>query len=259
MQRLLAKAERRFGRFAIPNLTNFVVGGMGIVFALSLTKPEFAERLMLEPSRIMHGEVWRLFTYLFIPPSWSPIWILCAIYWTWMVGSALEEEWGALRLNVYYLLGMLGTTVAAFLTGSAIGNTYINLSLFFAFATIFPDFTFRIFFIIPIKAKWSAMLSAAFLVLRFAFGGWGERGAILAVMSNYFLFFGGTLYGIVRSRNVQVRQAARRAEMGSTPPVADQVCAICGAKASEGADIRVCSCDKCKPHRRLCLPHARDH
>lgn len=260
MESLLARLERRFGRFAIPNVPTFVAGGMAIVFVLALTKEQFLGALTLDVARVRQGQVWRLVTYLFIPSSLSPIWMFFSVYWTWLVGRSLEQEWGAFRLNLYYLLGMVGTTVAAFITGGAVGNTWLNLSMFFAFATLFPNYSITLFFVIPIKVKWMAFLSAGFLLFSALTGDWVDRAAIAAAMVNYFVFFGEHLVGLLRRRNVEVRQAARRVAMSSTPPPShDRTCAMCGKRQSDGADIRVCSCAKCQPSRSLCLEHARNH
>src|SRR5512138_3712048 len=104
MDRLLARLERTLGRFAIERLTTFIVGGMAIVFVLSMAKPELIQHLTLDPSMALK-EPWRFVTYLFLPTSSSLIWVLFALYWTWLIGNNLEHEWGAFKLNVYYLLG----------------------------------------------------------------------------------------------------------------------------------------------------------
>lgn len=267
MDRLLARLERRLGRFAIEGLPMFIVGGMGLVFFLAYVRPEFLSRLTLSPSAIRHGEVWRLVTYLFIPPGdLSLWWVLFNLYWVWMVGSNLEAEWGAFKLNVYYLLGMLGTTAAALITGGAQGNTYLNLSLFFAFATLFPEYEILLFFVLPVRMKWLGWISFAFILYEAVTGDWVVRAAIIAALSNYLLFFWGDIVRLIRGGGRQARQAARRSSSAPPPVPAAQsrACAICGAREADGADIRVCSCEKCKAAnggqpRSLCLEHARNH
>jgi hypothetical protein len=264
MDRLLARIERKLGRFAIERLTLYIVGGMAMAFVLCITKPEIAEKLTLDISRVRAGEIWRLVTYLFIPPTTSFLWIIFALSLTYFIGNSLEAEWGAFKYNVFYLIGMIGTTIAAIVSGGAHGNFYLNLSLFLAFATLFPDYEIWLYFVLRIKAKWLALFDAAYLVYAFAVGDWSERAAIVAAMINYALFFSGHLIGWIRGKNLQAKQAARRATFRSSAPPPPQasgrVCAICGAKQDDGADIRVCSCEKCggKP-RNLCLEHARNH
>ncbi len=265
MERLLSRLERRLGKFAIPNLTHFIVGGMALVFVLSMLRPGFTELLELDLGAVERGEVWRLVTYLFIPRSTSVFWILLSLYWTWWIGNSLDAEWGAFKFNVYYFLGMVGTTLAAFISGRSVGNLDFNLSLTFAFATLAPDYEIFLYFILRVKMKWIALLLAAVQIVEAVSQGWPERAAIAVSFLNYFLFFGGHLIGLLRSRNVQVRQAARRTSLRTPPPAAAEAmggrsCAICGAREEDDADIRVCSCERCggKP-RNLCLMHAKNH
>ena len=261
MDRLLARLERRLGRFAIERLTSFIVGGMAIVFVLAYAKPEFLDHLTLDPSRALK-EPWRFVTYFFIPERMSLIWILFSLYWTWLVGTNLEQEWGAFKFNVFYFLGALGTTAAAWITGMPEGNFWLNTSLFFAFATIFPNYEILLFFVIPIRVKWLALLTLGLVGYYFFQGHMGVKMAIAVAFSNYLLFFGGHLLRLGRGQQLQMRQAARRTSF-RPPPVereaSARACAICGARQDDGADIRVCSCEKCGAPRELCLEHARNH
>jgi membrane associated rhomboid family serine protease len=266
MDAFLARLDRRFGKLAIENLATFIVGGMGIVFLLSMVRPDFQSLLVLDMHQVMRGQVWRLVTYLFLSSSSSLIWILFELYWVWMIVSNLESAWGPFKLNVYYLLGMIGTTVAAILTGGAVGNEQLNLSCFFAFATLFPSYEILVFFVLPVKMKWLGLLSAAYAVYEVVTGNWVTRGAIIAATANYFVFFGPHLLGLMRSRNLETRQAARRVSAAPAPShgstMAARACAICGKGEDDDADIRYCACEKCLAAggpRNLCLEHARHH
>ena len=271
MDRLLAKLERRLGSLAIEGLPLIIVVGMVVAYMLARARPEILGALSLDLEAVRNGQYWRLVSFLFLPESMSLTWLLFVPYFTWLIGSSLEQEWGAFKLNVYYLLGMLGTTASAWLAHNGVGSTYLNLSLLFAFATLAPDFEVRLYLIIPIKMKWLAILSAAFLAYKAAIGDWAERAAILAAVSNYFIFFGGHLVGLAQGRRVLLRQAARResyrAAASSVRPDAPEegamggrVCAVCGAKEADGADIRICSCAQCGGvSRTLCLEHAKGH
>lgn len=259
MDRLLARLERHFGRFAIPNLPAILVAGMGTMFVLQWFRPDLVPYLLFSWPAIKQGEVWRLFTYFFFPNSSSPIFIIFTLMFTWMVASALEREWGTFRFNVFYGVGALATTGVAIVFGDA-SNVWLNLSLFLAFATLYPNLELLLF-VIPVRAKWMALIALGFTLYASLPIGLPEIGAMAASLSNYILFFAGYWMDYARNRNMQVRQAARRAEMG--PPVelpADRSCAICGKTQSGGADIRVCSCAKCGgTARNLCLEHARNH
>ncbi len=291
---ILARLERRIGRYAIPNLIGLVVGGMAIVWVLSLLKPGFQDRLTLDIGAVRHGEVWRLVTFLFIPPPSSPMWILINLYFTWWVGSSLEQHWGAFKFNAYYFLGAIGVVTAAVIAGPTT-NVWLDASLFLAFATVFPDVQILLFFIVPIRVKWLGIAAAVVIGYFAATGGWDTRGSIAASLVNYVLFFGEHWYGVYNYRGTLSRQKARLADLragsparasagggnanppgfiaeadrrgpGSSSPTTappafgQRVCALCGSREADGADIRVCSCEKCGGQQRtLCLDHARNH
>lgn len=262
MDRLLARLERRFGRYAIPNLILYVVGGMALVWALSFVRPEAASRLMLDLEAVRRGEIWRLVTFLFLPRTSSVYWILVNLYFTWWVGSSLEEQWGTFKFNVYYLLGALCTIVAAAIAGPQ-SNIYLDSSMFLAFAALCPDVSVYLFFAIPVRVKWLGLATAAYIAYEGVMAvDWATRAAIVAALGNYFLFFGGHWWNVWKSRSLAVRQSARRADFraGEATTFGQRVCAICGAKEADGTDIRVCSCEKCGGQpRTLCLEHARNH
>jgi hypothetical protein len=99
-------------------------------------------------------------------------------------------------------------------------------------------------------------------------GAMNTRIAIVVSLANYFLFFTGHLIALAQSRNVQVRQAAKRSSLrpppiepgGAQGTIGHRACAICGAREEDGTDIRVCTCAKCGGSpRTLCLAHARAH
>jgi membrane associated rhomboid family serine protease len=288
MERLLVRLERRFGKLAIPNLIGFVVGGMTLVAVLSALKPEFPEHLLLDVHAVRRGEVWRLVTFLFIPPRTEPLWLLVDLYFTWWIGSSLEQAWGAFKFNAFYLVGALLTLGAALVAGP-MDNTWLDASMFLAFATVFPDATILLFFIIPVKVKWLGILAAAAAVFFAVAGTWETRAAVAAALANYALFFsdhwgaerkhralvarqrmqlermrsGRPMAGAEADERVAVlRERAREPEReaDAMPAFGKRVCAICGASEVDGTDIRVCSCDKCgnRP-RTLCLAHARAH
>ncbi len=261
MERLLARLERRFGGYAIPNLTGIIVAGMAAAFLMTMLRPGAVGLLTLDLDEVRRGQIWRLVSYLFVPRTTSPLWIFFSLAFVWYVGNSLEAHWGAFRFNLFYLLGGAGTTLAAALTHHAETNSWINLSLMLAFGTLFPDVEFRLYLLVPVKAKWFALLDAAFLAYTVATGDASVRCAIAAALSGYFLLCGPALVQLFRQRNLEVRQAARRGDLAPVTSLATgvRVCAICGASEADGADIRVCSCPKCAGPTNLCLADARNH
>ncbi len=225
----LDKLERRFGWLAVPGLIRVIVGFSVLVFLLVLMNPGFEKFLALNPARIMRGEVWRLVTYIFLPQSLSPLWLLLALWFLWFIGEGLERAWGAFRLTLYFLVGMIGTTAAAFFFGSNFSNSMLLAALFFAFATFYPDEVIYVFFILPVKVKWLAWLSAGILFYGFVVGTNSYRMAMIAALSNYLIFFGPGFFQQARQRK-QVTDRRKRFETesrGEAEPL--HRCAICGA------------------------------
>ena len=149
----LNKLERKCGKFAIPNLMNIIIFGMAIVFAADLfINPSYeynlSSLLYFDLERILAGEVWRVITFVFLPPSNSPIFILFALYFYWMIGAGLERQWGSFKFNVFYFAGVILNIVSGCITGYAT-NDYLNMTLFFAFAMLYPNFQILLFFFIP--------------------------------------------------------------------------------------------------------------
>jgi hypothetical protein len=261
MEKLLARLERRFGRFAVPNITWVLVAGMAATYVFSMLRPGFASYLLFDVDMIKRGQVWRVVSYVLVPPQ-STFFALLRIYFLWWLGTALEAQWGAFKYNLYWLIGIAGTTTAAAFTGADTASSmFLIETLFFAYATLFPDETILLI-VIPVRAKWLALFSAAMVGYSFVVGTWGERTGIAVALTNYALFFGGYWIDFMKGRRVLVRQRARRASMSepAKPKTGGRTCAICGVSEDEGADIRVCSCEKCGGvPRTLCLPHARNH
>lgn len=193
------RLERKFGRYYIPRLMLVIIAGQAMVYLASQLSPALylMERLSLNWAAVLRGEVWRLVTFVFIPQTTSPIGLVLSLYFYYLIGNTLENTWGGFRFNVYYLCGMVGAIVAAAITGYGTGY-YINLSLFFAFAVLYPDFQVLLFFILPIKMKYMAIVSGVLCLLDLLIGTWAMRAAIVLSLVNFLLFFGGDFWNIVR-------------------------------------------------------------
>ncbi|HEY4016752.1 MAG TPA: hypothetical protein VGM06_25630 [Polyangiaceae bacterium] len=259
MDSLLARLERRLGRYAIPNLIYYVVGGMAIVWVASVLRPSSLYRLAFDLDAVRQGQVWRLVTFLFAPIG-QGYWALLSMYVSVWIGRSLEQYWGAFRFNVYYFLGALGAILAGVVAGDTT-NLWLDTSLFLAFATLFPNESVSIFFLFPVRAKWLGIISAAWMAYRFVVGDTVSRVAMAAACLGYLIFFAAHWSKVLRERRGGVRQKALREQFQPVSPTHGQrVCAICGAREADGADIRVCSCEKCGGQTRtLCLAHARNH
>lgn len=220
--------ERRFGRYAIPYLGRMIAVLNALVFGLDRMRPGFAADLDLNPDAIAHGQYWRLVTYIFIPGTDSLLWFVFAVMFLLMVVDGLETVWGAFRLNLFYLLGMIGTTVAAFFFGQGFSNSILNLSLFFAFARFFPDMWIYVLWVLPAKIKWLAWALAALLIWQFVGGPGSYRMAVLASLANYLIFFGPEIVADARHRRYSASRQRKFAARSASEDEPMHRCAVCG-------------------------------
>lgn len=193
MGKRTAQIERKLSKYAIQNLMMIIVGAMAIVFIADLlvytgTGKSLISMLYFDRAAIAAGQWWRVITFIFCPPDTSLIFIIFALYFYWLIGSALERAWGTFRFNLYYLCGIVGAIISGLITGYATNN-YLNMSLFLAFAFFYPEFEVLLFFILPVKIKWLAYIDAALIAYSFIMSRWSGRLAILFSLSNLVIFF----------------------------------------------------------------------
>ncbi len=223
----LDSLEKNLGRYAIPGLIRYIVALNALVFILVTLMPEYENVLSLNPGAILQGEVWRLVSWIFIPNTMSPFWVLFYLIFTWWIGDMLEAQWGAFRLNAYYFLGVLLCIVSALVFGASGGNFFLNLSLFLAVATLAPNFEIMLFLVIPVKMKWVALFSLLVPALYLITGPLSIKMMVVMCLGNYLLFFGpGFFQGRMESRkNSQRRERFKAASTSDTL----HRCEHCGA------------------------------
>jgi hypothetical protein len=201
MTRLLDRLSYKLRRFGIPGLMKYIVISMGAVFILDLIYGGgLSSYIMFDKAAILHGQVWRLISFIFLPINSSPLFIIFTLYFYWLIGEALEHEWGVTKFNLFYLIGILGTIAAGMVTGYAT-NYFLNLSLFFAFAILFPNYEISLFFIIRVKVKWLAYLDAAYFLYMLIVSSWPGRISLLVSLANIALFFGQDALNRIRNIN----------------------------------------------------------
>ncbi len=249
---LLDKLDRKLRRYAVPNVTMYLIIGQVLFFLFVLSGRFMLERVVLIPHRVMMGEWWRLITFLFIPPITNPIFAFFAWYLFYLMGSALEGHWGAFRYNLFLLFGYVLTVAVSFLLPMyPATNVFIGGSVFLAFAFLYPDFQLYLFFILPIKIKWLALLTWIGYAYQILVGSWSTRLFVLASIGNFFLFFGKDILWRMRSGNLrmaaQVRQISRKKE-------AFHRCAVCGITDVSHPQMEFRYCSECGG-----LGYCKDH
>ena len=286
----MSSFERKFGKYAIRNLSFVLVlcYAVGYVLQMLDRSNTLIFYLALNPYAILHGQVWRLFTWILIPPSSGNIFlVLIMLYFYCSIGTTLERTWGTYRYNVYLFQGMLFTIVGSFLLMgyhylvdadtlaamsakglevyfSYIGilyfsTIYVNMSIFLAFAATFPEAQVYLMFFIPVKIKWMGIIYAVMLLFQFIQMNADGRFAIIASLLNFIVFF-------ITSRNMKhlsPKQIHRRQEfkrdVRRNTGITKHKCAICGRTDVDSPQLQFRFCSKCDGNYEYCEEHLYTH
>lgn len=265
--------------FGIPNLMLYIVIGNVLVYIMDmLSNFTFSAVLAFIPYEIFHGQIWRLVTFLFVPEGYSNVlWFALGLYVDYLIGTHLERYWGTARFNVFYFSGVILTAVTGLLLGVVTGGMwstatmyYVNLSLFFAFATLNPDLQF-ILIIIPVKAKWLAWLSAAGVLLgvvqNIMAGQFLLALCPIVALLNYLIFFSEDLMGGARRTTNRVRHQTSRNTINfkKASRQAQQKrgylhkCCVCGRTDEQYPELEFRYCSRCAGYRCYCMDHINHH
>lgn len=256
---VLNQLERKFGRYAIPNLTLYFIAPQILFYALSFAQPGILEAILLIPRRVLQGQIWRLLTFLAVPPVMNPIFAFFFWYLFYLMGSALENYWGTFRYNMYLLIGYAATVAISFLTpDTPSSNVFLQGSVFLAFALLNPDFQLYIFFILPVKIKWLALLtwiSYGWIVI---FGTWTSRLLVFASVCNYLIFFYDEIRDRMRTGRRHMASQAKHFGQGQEEKAFHR-CIVCGITdlTHPNTDFRYCT--ECATAPCYCPEHLSTH
>ncbi len=269
----LDKLERKIGRYAVRNLTAYLVGGYVVGYIMYFVTPSFLNWLTLEPYYILHGQIWRLVSWVLVPPSGNLISIIFMVLLYYSLGTQLERTWGTFRYNVYIFSGILFTVIGAFILYAVIGSGsygyggyfstyYINMSIFLAFAVSYPDMELLLYMIIPIKIKWLAIVYAVVILYDFIRGNFVTRVVILVSLLNFIVFFLSTRnlkkYGPKEQARKRKFQQKSRPHMTYSNGAMHR-CAVCGRTELDDPNLEFRFCSKCKGNREYCQDHLFTH
>lgn len=261
-------------RFGINNLMLYIVIGNIIVFLFSMmdTTKTFMSYLYFNSDLILKGQVWRLVTFLFIPSSSNVLYFAIELYFYYFIGSTLERYWGSAKFTVYYLFGAIltmiyGTVMSFFVNGYlAVSASYLNLSMFFAFAVLFPDTRVLLMFIIPIKIKWLAIVDAAFFALGVIVNPFPINLIPLVAIANFLLFFGSDFLDMFRAnkrvyskQSKNFRKEAQHAKMEMDSAPYRHKCAVCGRTDVSNPELEFRYCSRCAGYHCFCIDHINGH
>ena len=278
LSRWLSRFSYKHPNFSIPGLMKYIAIGNVAVYLLSLlSNGTFVHLVTFIPERIFRGEIWRLVTFIFVPMDFSPLYFLLSLMLYYYLGMQLENVWGSARFTLYYTAGVVLNILVGLLMwlspslrGYGVVNMYyVNMSLFFAFATLFPDAQFLLFYIIPFKAKWLAWIDGAL----FAFDIFSRIGtgqyllALIPVVAvfNYFLFFWDDLMeaGKVRAKH-RATAAHRTIDLNTARRQMEKQgylhkCAVCGITDTDHPNMEFRYCSKCNGYYCYCADHINSH
>ncbi len=283
MEKFLNRLERKIGKYAVRNLSLYIIIAYVIGYVLMLTGP--LEFINLNPYYFMKGQVWRVITWILVPPSSISIFTIIMLYFYYQLGNALERTWGTFRYNVYIFSGIIFTIIGAFglyavstlnggdplAMGTAISRGfstyYINMSIFLAFAATYPNIQVLLFFVIPVKVKWLAYIDVVILGYQFFFDptvGISGRIAIVMSLLNFLVFFFATRdYKRVSPKEIYRRRAYRSAAATARPSAGGVItkhkCAVCGRTENDGDDLEFRFCSKCNGNYEYCNEHLFTH
>lgn len=288
----MSSFEKKFGKYAIRNLSVVLVVCYAIGYLLQIMAPNdyFVLYLTLDPYAILHGQVWRLVTWILIPPSESNIFFtLIMLYFYCSIGTTLERTWGTYKYNVYIFSGMLFTILGSFLFmgytylfhGSQLeqlalvgtdaagyfrlyslyfSTYYINMSIFLAFAATFPDVSVLLMFVIPIKVKWLGIIYGIMLLFSFLQGDIGVKFAIAASLLNFVVFFFTSRNMMhLNPKQIHRRQEFRRDVRRGSAGITKHKCAICGRTEVDSPQLQFRFCSKCEGNYEYCEEHLYTH
>ncbi len=255
--KFLDTLNRRFGRYAIPNLTLILIFSQVVTYVLKFTRPELVDRLVLVPQKVLEGEWWRLLSFLAYPPSDNPLFVLFFWYLFYLFGLALEANWGTFNYNLFLLLGYMATAGASFLTPNApTFNFFLYNSLFLAFAYLYPNFVISIMFVLPVKIKWLALIDWIFLGFTMLTGHWMIWIKVAASVCNFLIFFGKDIFWRVRAGRWHMAQQVRKIAQREKPR---HECSVCKATNITHPALHFRYCSKCPGTPCFCEEHLKEH
>ncbi len=276
----MSNFEKRFGKYAIQNISLILILCYVVGYVIDLINADFLMYLTLNPYAILHGQVWRIFTWVIIPPSSLDIFTIIMLLFYYNIGTSLEHTWGTYRYNVYLLSGMLFTVLGCFIwlgiqyflgsRGIGIYNNsnvasqffstyYINMSIFLAFAATFPDVQVLLMFLVPVKVKWLGILYGLVLAYDFLFSGsLVIRIAIASSLLNFLIFFVTSRSHIHMTPKQMKRRVEFRQDIRRNSRVTKHKCAICG-QTDDDPTLEFRFCSKCNGNYEYCQQHLFTH
>ncbi len=259
----------RHPRFGIPNLMRYLTIANVLFWVINLiSRGPFLSYLYFNPGLIVQGQIWRLVSFLFVPPSTGVLALLVFYFYYW-IGSTLEAQWGTGQFTIYFFTGVLLTVLYGFLIYFLMGasipldSTYIYLSMFFSFAVLFPDMQVLFMFLIPVKMKYLALVDAAFFLYAVLTTQYPLNLLPLVALLNFLIFCGSELRGVMPRRQsrstVNFKRESARIRREQEAKLYTHKCAVCGRTDVDHPELEFRYCSRCAGYHCFCSEHINNH
>lgn len=292
------KLEKKFGKYTVPHLSRIIIAFYALGYLLQMAAPAAMELLQLDPYRVLHGQIWRLISWLLVPPSGFGIFTIINLFFFYSIGTTLERIWGDFRYNVYIFMGIIFMILGVFLIyifgtttglmGAAqlgdayfsyfisvfVSTYYINISVILAFAMTIPDMQILFWFIIPLKMKYLAYFEGIMLLVDFL--GYSRenvmfpsvpRTVMVVSLLNYFVFYFSSrklgkgsngFASAYKKRSFKVFNSAA-GRQNTNQDITRHKCAICGQTEKDNPTLSFRFCSKCNGNYEYCENHLYTH
>lgn len=254
--------------FGIKNLMRYISLANVAFWLISIINPVLYSYMYFDAYAIMHGQIWRLVTFMFLPSQTNML-ALIAIYFYYWIGNTLEEHWGSGQFTIYFFSGVILTVLCGmlvyFISGQSImlSSQYIYLSMFFSFAVLFPNLQVLLFFIIPVKMKYLAYIDAAFFVIAFFTTRFPANLVPVVAVLNFLIFCGGELWRqrprAASASAVNFRRESRKIRYERASKEYTHKCSVCGRTDTEYPALEFRYCSRCEGYHCFCQEHINNH
>ena len=282
--------RKKFERFCyrnrskgIPNLMLYLVLGTAAVYLFTMTtqNPLLYSILRFDRQRILQGEIWRLFTYPLLTYRTNVLLQLMYLMCYYSLGRAMENVWGTMKFNLFYLCGVVMMDIYCMIFGGYADVYYLNLSLFLAYATLYPNTHFLLFFVIPVKAWIFALFDLALVLMGLLTESFPNNLFSVISLANYFLFFGKDVMNVIplswqanfrrlfrKKKNYAPKQAktipfpnagSYEATVASVNAPYTHRCTVCGKTDVTHPDLEFRYCSRCNGYHCYCEEHINNH
>lgn len=277
---IITKLERKFRGRGIPNLTIWIIACYVIGYVLQIANPAIFQFLYLDPVYILKGQIWRLVTWVLVPPGSFGFFTIITLFFYYSIGISMERTWGEFRYSLYIISGLIFTIIGAFLlfvitgcrfsVGSVFSTYYVTMSIFLAFAATYPEMQVFLYGILPLKVKWMGFIYGAVIlydmVTYIRMGVWFMAIPMIASLLNFVIYFFSTRnLSRYNPKEVKRRKEFRRAMQpsgrmkGQGASVTKHKCAVCGQTEQDDPNLEFRFCSKCNGNYEYCQNHLFTH